>query len=103
MAKIFYTMAGEGTGHAARVRVIVEQLRNEHQFVLFAPDQAYDFLAPRYPAGTPNVEIRRIPGLRFHYTRGRLDLSKTIWAGAGYLWRLPGLASRLQRAIRDEK
>lgn len=103
MAKIFYSMAGEGRGHAARVRVVVEELRNEHQFVLFAPDQAYDFLAPKYPPGTPNVELRRIPGLRFHYTGGRLDLTKSLWAGAGYLWRLPTLAARLQRAIREER
>ena len=102
MAKIFYSMAGEGRGHAARVRAVVEQLRGEHQFVLFAPDQAYDFLAPRYPAGTPNVEVRRIPGLRFHYSGSRLNLWKTTWSGLGYLWQLPGLVGGLKQAIRNE-
>jgi uncharacterized protein (TIGR00661 family) len=103
MAKIFYSMAGEGRGHAARVRAVVEQLRQEHQFVLFAPDQAYEFLSPRYPAGFPNVEVRRIPGLRFHYTRGRMDLMKSLWAGAGYLWKLPRLVHQLQQALREER
>ena len=103
MAKIFYSMAGEGRGHATRVRAMVEQLRYEHQIVLFAPDQAYDFLAPRYTGEIPNVEVRRIPGLRFHYTRGRLDLTKSVWHGLGYLWKLPGLIGQLKRTLRDER
>jgi uncharacterized protein (TIGR00661 family) len=103
MARIFYSMAGEGRGHAARVRSMVELLRHEHELVLFAPDQAYDFLAPRYPVGTPHVEVRRIPGLRFHYTRGRLDLTRSIAASVGYLWKLPQIVSRLQQVINDER
>jgi uncharacterized protein (TIGR00661 family) len=103
MAKIFYSMAGEGRGHAARVRSMVELLRQEHELVLFAPDQAYEFLEPRYPHGTPQVEVRRIPGLRFQYTRGRLDLTRTIYGGLGYLWKLPGLVSHLKEVIRAEQ
>ncbi|QDU25982.1 hypothetical protein ETAA8_10540 [Anatilimnocola aggregata] len=103
MAKIFYSMAGEGRGHAARVRSIVELLRDEHELVLFAPDQAYEFLAPRYPAGTANVEVRRIPGLRFHYTSNRLNLSRTVLRGLGYLWKLPALVEQLKQAIRAEE
>ncbi len=103
MAKIFYSMAGEGRGHAARVRCVVEQLRHEHQFVLFAPEQAYEFLAPRYPAGFANVEVRRMPCLRFHYTNGRMDFTKTAWRAAGYLWQLNSLVRNLRRAIRAEE
>jgi uncharacterized protein (TIGR00661 family) len=103
MAKIFYSMAGEGRGHAARVRSMVEELRDDHELVLFAPDQAYEFLAPRYPAGFPHVEVRRIPGLRFHYSRGRLDLTRSVACGIGYLWKLPGLVRELKRVIRAER
>ena len=103
MARIFYSMAGEGRGHATRVRSMVERLRHEHELVLFAPDEAYEFPAPRYPAGFPNVEVRRIPGLRFHYTRGRLDLTRSVARGLGYLWKLPGLVRELKRTIRDEQ
>ena len=63
MARILYSMCGEGRGHAARVRAIVEALRREHEIILLAPDDAYDFLASRYSAATSNVFIRRIPGL----------------------------------------
>jgi uncharacterized protein (TIGR00661 family) len=103
MARIFYSMAGEGRGHAARVRSMVEQLRHDHELVLFAPDQAYEFLAPRYPVGFANVEVRRIPGLRFHYTRERLDLTRSVAHGLGYLWKLPGLVRELTRVIRAEQ
>jgi uncharacterized protein (TIGR00661 family) len=96
-------MCGEGRGHAARVRSVVEQLKGEHQLVLFAPDQAFEFLAPRYPAGTPNVEVRRIPGLRFHYTRNRLDLTKSILTGLGFLWKMPYVVRRLKRTLRAEQ
>jgi uncharacterized protein (TIGR00661 family) len=103
MARIFYSMAGEGRGHATRVRSMVEQLRHEHQLVLFAPDQAYEFLAPHYPDGFPNVEVRSIPGLRFHYTGGRLDLTKSVACGLEYLWKMPRLISEFRRVIGDEK
>jgi uncharacterized protein (TIGR00661 family) len=87
MAKIFYSMAGEGRGHAVRVRTLVEQLKSQHQFVLFASDQAYDFLAKFYSSSvTGDVRLVRIPGLRFHYTAGQLDLMKTLYAGAEYAW-----------------
>ncbi len=63
MAKIFYRLAGEVRGHAARVRSMVELLRHEHEIVIFAPEQAFEFLAPRYPGeaaeGTPNTATCR--------------------------------------------
>jgi uncharacterized protein (TIGR00661 family) len=103
MPKIFYSMAGEGRGHAARVRSVVERLRGEHQLVLFASDDAYDFLMPRYPAGFPGVEVRRIPGLKFRYTRGRLDLTGSVAGGLSYLGRLPSLVGELCRVIERER
>lgn len=103
MAKVFYSMCGEGRGHAARVQAVVERLRDQHQFVLFAPDQAFEFLAPQYPPGFPGVELRRIPGLRFYYTRGRMDLTKSLYHGLGYLWRLPGLVRKFKEVLRAEQ
>ncbi|PQO42862.1 glycosyltransferase family protein [Blastopirellula marina] len=95
MAKIFYSMSGEGRGHAARVRTMTEHLRHEHQLVLFAPNEAYDFLAPIY--NTPairGVEVRRLPGLKFYYTDRRLDLTKSIFHGVKFL-------GQLRRNVRD--
>ena len=100
MARIFYSMAGEGRGHAARVRTLVEHLRHDHELWLFAPDEAYDFLARSYGPDAPrtNVKLLRIPGLRFHYTNGRLDLFKSVGTGLAYAF---GEMPRMVRAFRQ--
>src|SRR5262245_21678162 len=77
MATIFYGMAGEGRGHATRARAAVEALRPRHRVVLFAPDLAYELLAPLYR--DTEVRVVRIPGLRFGYGRsGRVPLLSTV-------------------------
>ncbi len=88
MAKLFYSMAGEGRGHASRARTLAEQLCDDHELWLFAPDDAFDFLARSYgPDRLPSrVRLVRIPGLRFHYTAGKLDLFKSIRCGLAYAW-----------------
>jgi uncharacterized protein (TIGR00661 family) len=106
MARIFYSMAGEGRGHAARVRTLVEHLRHEHELWLFAPDDAYDFLAQSYGPQTPHPDVKlvRIPGLRFHYTDGRLDLFKSIGSGLYYAGReLPRLVAAFRRRMAAER
>lgn len=102
MAKIFLSMAGEGRGHAARVRTLAEHLRHDHELWLFAPDDAYNFLARCYAPSmrVPNVRLHRIPGLRFHYTSGKLDLLKSITSGLHYAFRkLPRLVGAFRRRI----
>lgn len=106
MARIFFSMAGEGRGHAARARTLVESLRDEHEIALFAPDDAYHFLAPMYgpERNVANVTLTRIPGIRFHYTGGRLDLSKTIMTGLSYGFReLPRVVAAFRRKIQAER
>ncbi len=106
MAKIFYSMAGEGRGHAVRVRTLVEHLRHDHELVLFAPDEAYDFLVKSYGDGqsVDNVRLVRIPGIKFHYTGGKLDLFKSIGYGLSYARReLPQLVDALHRRIEAEQ
>jgi len=66
MASIFYSMAGEGRGHATRVRTVTEALRGRHEVTLLAPGDAYELLEPAY-RGASDVRIQRIPGLRFAY------------------------------------
>jgi uncharacterized protein (TIGR00661 family) len=103
MAKIFYSMAGEGRGHAVRVRTLAELLRRDHELHLFAPDDAFEFLSRFYDAAGPSVRLLRIPGLRFHYTSSRLDLTKSIFAGLKYAgYDLHRLVRALARRIELE-
>ncbi|QDT65844.1 glycosyltransferase family protein [Calycomorphotria hydatis] len=99
MATIFYSMAGEGRGHATRVRSLVESLRQDHRLVLFAPAAAYDFLEPLYR--NSDVEVRPITGLLFHYKNRHLHIPQTVRAGLDYLWQMPELIRSLEQELRE--
>lgn len=105
MAKIFYSMAGEGRGHAVRVMTLVEHLRHQHDLTLFASADAYEFLAKSYAdKRTENVRLVRVTGLNFHYTGGKLDLFKSTAGAMSFAWRqLPGLVEELRRQIDEIK
>ncbi len=106
MAKIFYSMAGEGRGHAVRVRTIVEALRDEHELHLFAPGDAFDFLQRFYGTNSTSssIHLHRITGLRFEYTGGKLNLLGSIRRGLQFAAsRLPRLVKMLRRRIREER
>ena len=97
MAKIYYSLSGEGRGHATRVRAIVESLRRDHEIVIYAPGYAYDLLAPVYHE--TNVEVRFIPGLSFYYNENkRLDYFRT---GCGFFRYLADFPSIIRRILND--
>lgn len=94
-------MAGEGRGHATRVRAVVESLRDRHDITLYAPGDAYDLLADGVADG--GYRLRPLPGLRFGYdARGRLSPSRTAVLAARYLAALPGLVRKLADEIERE-
>ncbi|MEM9187134.1 MAG: glycosyltransferase family protein [Planctomycetota bacterium] len=102
MATIFYSVMGEGRGHAARARSMVESLRNRHRVVLYTSHDALAFLRAAYEDDA-GVEVREIPGLQFHYTEGKLDNGKTIREGLSFWWN-SGKSVRALEAdvLRDE-
>ena len=105
VAKIFYSMAGEGRGHAVRVLTLVEQLRREHELVLFASDDAYEFLLKTYGhERVENVRLVRVKGVKFRYTGGKLDLFKSTAGAIKFAYRqLPSLVDALRRQIDTEQ
>ncbi|MEO0531786.1 MAG: glycosyltransferase family protein [Planctomycetota bacterium] len=102
MATIFYSIMGEGRGHAARARAIVERLRDRHRLVLFTSHDALAFLRKQYDAD-PDVEVREIPGLVFHYTPQGIDNVKTIRLGLAFWASMRRYTRRLDAAITDER
>ena len=102
VATIFYSIAGEGRGHATRVRAIVEALRREHRFTLFASGAAYEFLSAVY-AGTPGVSVHAIAGVKFRYRGQRVHYLKTLLCELPlYLWHLRSTTAAIEKAIRRE-
>lgn len=102
MGKLFYGVTGEGRGHATRVRTLVDQLKGEHEVVIYAPAMAYDFLAPIY-ANTA-VTVRQIPGLLFHYNKkGQLNYARTGLASARFLLNMPSEVAKIAADMEREK
>jgi uncharacterized protein (TIGR00661 family) len=102
VATIFYSIAGEGRGHATRVRAIVEALRREHRFTLFASGAAYEFLSEVY-AGTPGVFVHAIAGVKFRYRGQRVHYLKTLLCELPlYLWHLRRTTAAIEETIRRE-
>lgn len=80
------SLAGEGRGHAVRAMTLVERLIAQNEIVLFSSGEAYEFLEASCHRWTPHVETRSIPGIRFHYSGNKLDLTKSILTGLRYAW-----------------
>jgi len=99
---LYYSVMGEGRGHAARARAMVERLRDRHRVVLFTSHDAFAFLRKEY-AGDREVEVREIPGLVFHYTEGGLDNLKTVREGLGFWFSMGRYTKRLERTMREER
>lgn len=102
MATLFYSVMGEGRGHAARARSMVEALRGKHRIVLFTSHDALEFLQSAYKSD-PEVEVREIPGLVFHYTQGELDQGKTIRHGLALWWNRRREVERLAQDFDRDK
>ena len=56
----------------------------------------------RAVAGRPAARHLQVPGIRFEYVGGRIDVSRSIAAGLWYGWRrLPVLLDRVALALED--
>lgn len=72
MAKIIYGVAGEGLGHAARSKVIIDHLLQKgHEVKILTHDRAYDYLKNKY-------RPKKIFGLSFFYRDNKVNYLNTI-------------------------
>ncbi|MEZ5976861.1 MAG: glycosyltransferase family protein [Planctomycetota bacterium] len=102
MARIFYSMAGEGRGHATRVRTVTDHLRERHELTLLAPGDAYELLEKAYRAS--DVRVQRIPGLRFAYDRKqKVSQLGTAALVARYALALPQIDRELAELMRHHR
>ncbi|MEW4488212.1 glycosyltransferase family protein [Thalassoglobus sp. JC818] len=99
MAKVVYSLAGEGRGHATRSKTIIDQLvKRGHRVYVFAPAVAYELLSEVYQ-DSERVFVEEIPGLVFHYRNERVDFAGTTLGTIEYVRGLPLLVSRLQNRL----
>src|SRR5689334_13820843 len=70
--KIFYGVAGEGLGHAARAYAVIENMP-EYEFHVFTFGKAYSFFKKmNYPF------VYEIKGLMFSYKGSKVDYVRTV-------------------------
>lgn len=93
MATIFYSLCGEGRGHALRAAHTVAA----HTVMVYTCGQAYDLLAPLYR--DTEVQVRPIDGMCFQYRGGQVDYTTTPMRAASYIWRMPRRIDRLCHGI----
>jgi len=70
--KILYAVAGDGKGHATRSSVILNYLKNRHQIILAANNDAYEFFKNQ------NKPVTHLKGHRLVYTNNKVSLLRTF-------------------------
>jgi uncharacterized protein (TIGR00661 family) len=73
MAKIWYSVFGEGFGHSTRSEVMIEELLKNHQVLITGFNKSYTYLKKRFPKITYKIE-----GLGFVYDKNEVSIPKTV-------------------------
>jgi len=75
MAKIWYSVLGEGYGHATRSAPIIRELKKKHKILVTGFDKSYVYLKKKFPKITHKIE-----GNNFVHTDNEIDIPKTVLA-----------------------
>lgn len=100
MARIAYSMSGEGRGHATRVEAVVSMLSRHHDLLVYAPPLAYHLLSESLQENS-RVELRRLDGLQFRYSGKRLSYLKSVVASVPFLLSLRSRVATMRRELTD--
>lgn len=99
MARIVYSLSGEGRGHATRSETVLSMLAGRHALLVYAPPLAYELLARSL--NDSNVTLRRLECLRFRYRGQRLCYGASIAAAVPFLRSMPRRIAQLAGEVRD--
>ncbi|MCL2115359.1 MAG: glycosyltransferase [Methanobrevibacter sp.] len=70
--RIFYSICGEGMGHAVRSGVILEELIKKHEVYIFSNDRAYEYLNSKFD------NVFEIGGFNTVYEDNKVKNKKTL-------------------------
>jgi uncharacterized protein (TIGR00661 family) len=73
MVKIWYSVFGEGMGHAIRSAVVIEELSKRHNILITACDKAYPYLKKKF-----GINVHKIEGNNLIYENNKVNIEKTI-------------------------
>jgi uncharacterized protein (TIGR00661 family) len=79
MPVIFYSVSGEGMGHATRSQVIIEHLISKgNKVAIFSYDRAYKYLKEIFSGNKNVLEVVEITGINYIYEKNEFMIGKTI-------------------------
>ena len=70
---IFYSVCGEGMGHAVRGGVVIEELKKHHDVYVFSSDRAYEYLNSKFD------NVYEIGGFNTVYENNKVRNKKTLF------------------------
>ncbi|MCK5282601.1 MAG: alpha/beta fold hydrolase [Nanoarchaeota archaeon] len=79
MTTIFYSVGGEGMGHATRSEVVIRHLLLQgHNLIIFSYERAFDYLKESFKTEKNILELVKITGINFVHEKNKFELGKTI-------------------------
>lgn len=97
---IAYGICGEGRGHASRAMSVVDQLREEFDFELFAARDGHQLLKSHYERAA-NVKVSSVPGIHFRYVGRRISYVRSVLGTLPYLYNLRRNVQRIVLKLRS--
>ncbi|PIN86092.1 hypothetical protein COV19_06365 [Candidatus Woesearchaeota archaeon CG10_big_fil_rev_8_21_14_0_10_44_13] len=97
MARIIYSVCGEGMGHAVRSRPIIEHLKKKNDVKIFSSSRAYSYLSGKFD------DVNEIEGLHINYKKNGIDEVSTLFSNILNFSRLAASFSFISREIKDFK
>ena len=100
MGKIIYGVCGEGLGHATRVMTIVNELKFQHEFLIFAARDAYRYLKQNL-ARSDAIRLEAIPGLNFRYCCRRISYILSLANALPFVLRMQANVREMRSQAED--
>lgn len=70
---VFYTVCGEGMGHAIRSKVIIDAIKDKYDVYIFSSDRSYKYLKDKLP------NVYKIGGFNTVYQNNKVNNKKTFY------------------------
>ncbi len=70
---IFYSVCGEGMGHAVRSAVVIDELKKNHEVYVFSSNRAYEYLNSKFD------NVYEIGGFNTVYENNKVRSKKTLF------------------------
>lgn len=97
MAKIIYSISGEGMGHAVRSRPILDYLTKKHKVKIFSSGRAYSYLSKIFQ------DVNEIQGIYMKYRKNSVNEIGTVICNMLNFPKMICSFSKLKRAIKKFK